>query len=104
MVTNHTPYRECINRGAVYKKVIEGIYPRDINRILDEDVKSFIIMCISPVSERPTSSEILQHEFLTAETDSESRGKPVPLAEELEDLVTPRRMATDFDPADWDAM
>ena len=48
MVTNHTPYRECNNPGAVYKKVIEGIYPRDLDRILDEDVKAFITLCISP--------------------------------------------------------
>jgi WNK lysine deficient protein kinase len=48
MVTNHTPYRECKNPGAVYKKVIEGIPPRDLELIGDLEVKAFIDLCLQP--------------------------------------------------------
>ena len=42
MVTHHTPYRECHNPGAVVKKVIDRVYPKDLDRVLDLEVKSFI--------------------------------------------------------------
>ena len=42
MVTHHTPYRECQNPGAVVKKVIDRVYPKDLERVLDPEVKNFI--------------------------------------------------------------
>ena len=64
MVTHHTPYRECQNPGAVVKKVIDRVYPKDLERVLDPEVKNFIKLCLEDEETRPTSSEVLKHEFL----------------------------------------
>jgi hypothetical protein len=64
MITHHTPYRECRNPGAVYKKVVERIPPRDLDRIQDQEVKEFILMCLADEADRPSAAELLNSHFL----------------------------------------
>jgi len=42
MVTAETPYMECDNPAQIYKKVIEGIKPKILDKVLDVEVKNFI--------------------------------------------------------------
>ena len=42
MVTGTTPYRECDNPAQIYKKVIEGVKPKALSKILDEEMAEFI--------------------------------------------------------------
>mmetsp|Transcript_20462 Transcript_20462/g.17825 ORF Transcript_20462/g.17825 Transcript_20462/m.17825 type:complete len:100 (+) Transcript_20462:663-962(+) len=59
MVTNETPYRECMNPAQVYKKVINGVRPASLDLIANEEVKIFVMECLKPREERPTASELL---------------------------------------------
>jgi len=61
MVTNQTPYRECMNPAQIYKKVINGIKPAALDLILNDDVKRFISECLSPRDERPSVLDLLNH-------------------------------------------
>lgn len=61
MVTNETPYRECMNPAQIYRKVSKGVKPSSLNLIANEEVKNFIIECLKPKDERPTASELLKH-------------------------------------------
>jgi WNK lysine deficient protein kinase len=82
MVTTHTPYRECGNNaGAVYRKIIQGIPPADINRIQNDKVRDFILLCLQPEELRPTAADLLQHEFLSDTSDEMDAG-PVQLSED----------------------
>ena len=64
MVTNETPYRECMNPAQIYRKVSKGVKPSSLNLIANEEVKNFIIECLRPKDERPTASELLKHKYL----------------------------------------
>lgn len=77
MVTSEIPYRECDNPAQIYKKVVEGIKPRDLKLVLDEEVRAFIEVCISDKGVRPSASQLLESTFLT--TNSELDHYPVKL-------------------------
>mmetsp|Transcript_23339 Transcript_23339/g.17765 ORF Transcript_23339/g.17765 Transcript_23339/m.17765 type:complete len:82 (-) Transcript_23339:1866-2111(-) len=55
MVTLERPYKECLNPAQIYNKVIKGIRPEALDRIEDEEVKDFILLCLSKADERPTA-------------------------------------------------
>jgi len=61
MVTNQTPYKECMNPAQIYKKVINGIKPAALDLILNEDVKGFISECLLPRDERPSCIDLRDH-------------------------------------------
>jgi len=39
MVTSEFPYKECENPAQIYKKVSEGIKPKVMDEIIDEEVR-----------------------------------------------------------------
>lgn len=63
MVTNETPYKECMNPAQIYKKVSKGIKPCSLNQIANEQVRSFISECLKPKDERPSATELLKSEY-----------------------------------------
>ena len=63
IVTNQTPYSECMNAAQIYKKVSKGIKPCSLNLIANEEVKNFIFKCLKPKDERPTASELLKYQY-----------------------------------------
>lgn len=76
MITEETPYKECENPAQVYKKVIEGIKPKALDKIQDIEAKEFIENCIQHSSYRPSASELLNCDFLKI-TDEEIENHPV---------------------------
>ena len=63
MVTNQTPYKECANPAQIYKKVMNGKHPASLEFIQDEEVKSFILMCIAEEQKRPTAQELINSKY-----------------------------------------
>ncbi|KAJ6249912.1 wnk kinase [Anaeramoeba flamelloides] len=64
MVTGKYPYSECENAGQIYKKVSQYIPPKDFELLEDEEIKSFISLCIAPVKQRPDIKTLLKSDFL----------------------------------------
>ena len=55
MVTLERPYKECANPAQIYNKVMQGIRPQALERIEDEELKDFIMTCLSRAEKRPTA-------------------------------------------------
>lgn len=64
MLTMEAPYKECQNPAQIYRKVVSRDYPQSLLRILDDQVRSFIIQCIDDKSKRPSAMELLNSEFM----------------------------------------
>ena len=86
MSTLSSPYEECSNFGSLYKKVLSKEPPQSIWRIEDEEIRSFITLCISP--SRPTSTELLNHPFLVIDESDPKEHLPVSLSPKNTDKAT----------------
>ncbi|KAI3646024.1 hypothetical protein MP228_008952 [Amoeboaphelidium protococcarum] len=65
MVTKEYPYAECTNQAQIYKKVTSGVKPAALEKVTDPEVKEFIELCLQyDPQQRPSSGELLQHQFL----------------------------------------
>ena len=66
MVTKEVPYIECMNPAQIYKKVIAGIRPQGLQRIISESARSFIELCLSrgDGTMDVTAEYLLNHPFL----------------------------------------
>uniref|UniRef100_A0ACD5W714 Uncharacterized protein n=1 Tax=Avena sativa TaxID=4498 RepID=A0ACD5W714_AVESA len=64
MMTCEFPYSECQGQAHIYKKISQGIKPSILSKVEDAGVRSFIEVCLAPVAERPTASELLKNSFL----------------------------------------
>lgn len=82
MCTGKTPYSECKTPGDIYRRVASGIKPYDIERVKDEEVKSFILLCLGPCDMRPTVQELLEDSFFSIDDRDERMHKSVSLEHE----------------------
>lgn len=82
LCTKSVPYAECKTPLEIYNRVISGIKPLALERILDAEVKEFIELCLSPVDQRPHAHELLDHQFLVIDENNEKVHHPVQLKEE----------------------
>jgi WNK lysine deficient protein kinase len=64
MATGEYPYSECENVGQVFRKVTSGVKPKALEKVTDEAVKEFILACLRPADERPSSAELLAYQFV----------------------------------------
>lgn len=64
MITLERPYKECQNPAQIYNKVVQGIRPKALDRIEDEEVKTFILQCLSRADKRPRAVDLLDSPFL----------------------------------------
>lgn len=55
MLTREAPYRECQNPAQIYRKVVNRDFPLSLSRILDEQVKEFIMSCLDDRMKRPSA-------------------------------------------------
>ena len=76
MITLERPYMECNNPAQIYNKVIHGIHPQALERILNEEVKEFIVQCLQPKDQRPSAHDILTSKFLN-DLESETNNHEV---------------------------
>jgi WNK lysine deficient protein kinase len=63
MLTQDRPYKECLNIGLIYQRVIKGILPESLERIEDPPIKSLIMTCLARPEKRPTVQELLAHPY-----------------------------------------
>lgn len=65
IATKEYPYGECSNQAQIYKKVTSGIKPAALAKVVDEETRMFIELCIqhNPTT-RPSATELLSHPFL----------------------------------------
>lgn len=66
MVTKEVPYSECMNPAQIYKKVISGIRPKGLQRVICAPAKEFIELCLSRGDGKidVTAAYLLEHPFL----------------------------------------
>ncbi|KAK1628640.1 hypothetical protein QYE76_002955 [Lolium multiflorum] len=64
MMTCEYPYSECQGQAHIYRKISQGIKPAVLSKVEDAGLRSFIDVCLAPVAERPTASQLLKHSFL----------------------------------------
>jgi len=89
--TQSAPYDECKTPMSVKRRVIAGHKPLALGRIVDEDVKEFIGLCLAPIEHRPAAEELLRHPFFNDTGEAGSR--PVQLKAKCEG-VSPHRNET----------
>lgn len=97
LCTHSVPYSECKTPLEIYNRVISGIKPQALDRILDLEVKEFIELCLSPVDQRPHAHELLENEFLVIDENDERvhhpvliKGEDAGLMSTLSELQTPK--------------
>ena len=68
IVTKEYPYAECTNQAQIYKKVTSGVRPQALQKVLQQDTRSFIELCLTfDPKDRPSAQELLSHPFLQFE-------------------------------------
>lgn len=88
MCTLSPPYRECQSQASIYKKVLNRILPESIQTIQNEDVRSFIGVCLELAHKRPTVDELLQHRFLIIDDKDQTNHQPVLLIKSVDPCTT----------------
>jgi WNK lysine deficient protein kinase len=68
LVTHEVPYQECSNPAQIYKRVTQGVRPEALDKIIDADLRSFILKCISPIEKRLNAKELMNDPFLDRTT------------------------------------
>ena len=64
MATSEYPYTECTGPAQIYKKVIDGVLPKSLEKVDDPAMLEIIMKCITKVKEeRPTIKALLSNEF-----------------------------------------
>ena len=58
LFTSEHPYSECNNIMQIYKKVVNKIYPKSIEKIEDDRIKDIILKLIGDKESRPTINYI----------------------------------------------
>lgn len=77
MCTLSTPYSECKNQSALLMKLKSMEKPEAFDQIQDEQVKEFISLCILPAEQRPSASQLLEHNFLKIQEEDSKINEPV---------------------------
>eukprot|EP00960_Hanusia_phi_P052402 761430-Hanusia_phi.AAC.5 len=87
------PYSECTNPAQIFKKVSQGIPPRALLKMENVAVKHFIELCLAKEEDRPTASQLLEHDFLRDLEDPVSstskEGQTQPVSEGVSPLLSP---------------
>jgi len=73
MVTKEIPYQEFNSAAQVWRAVCSGVKPKVLQQIGWEEVKQFIEICLVSREIRPTAKELLEHPFLTSNTENENK-------------------------------
>eukprot|EP00970_Alexandrium_tamarense_P011302 scaffold2448_cov348-Alexandrium_tamarense.AAC.1 len=86
IITNQVPYHECTNPAQIYKKVTQGIPPASLRRVKSENARNFILLCLGigkDASERPSATELLNHQFLVKRADDDNTIEVEPAIEDM---------------------
>ena len=85
MITKEYPYAECTNQAQIYRKVSQGIKPKAIEKVQDDQVKQMILWCteFSP-DLRPNTHQLLEHSFWVIPVNGTPTSSTTQQLEELE--------------------
>eukprot|EP00595_Chromulina_sp_UTEXLB2642_P002148 CAMPEP_0196768408 /NCGR_PEP_ID=MMETSP1095-20130614/42718_1 /TAXON_ID=96789 ORGANISM="Chromulina nebulosa, Strain UTEXLB2642" /NCGR_SAMPLE_ID=MMETSP1095 /ASSEMBLY_ACC=CAM_ASM_000446 /LENGTH=155 /DNA_ID=CAMNT_0042137955 /DNA_START=618 /DNA_END=1086 /DNA_ORIENTATION=+ len=64
MVTGLMPYHQCTSAPQIYKKVLRGELPPELELISNNRAKSFVESCLQKQLNRPSAQELLLNDFL----------------------------------------
>ena len=66
MVTGLMPYHECTSAPQIYKKVLNGELPPELDLVAQSNGRAaeFIQSCLQHQDQRPSAAELLQNDFL----------------------------------------
>lgn len=88
MVTQKFPYEECgKNNYQIFKNIMARIKPKIYDEITDDEVRTFIELCLLPEEQRPSARELLNHPFLTISTLPRSESCGHLFAKDYKDLI-----------------
>ena len=69
MATSEYPYSECGGPKQIYKKLLNGVKPKGLEKVESREVREIIEQCLELSKEnRPSIKEILAKEFFSEET------------------------------------
>ena len=88
LVTHECPYSECRNPAQIFKRVTEGVKPEALDKIIDADLRSFVLKCIAPIGKRLNAKELMADPFLD-KTAIKAQAKPKPTVEEEPEAPRP---------------
>lgn len=65
MVTGITPYHECTSTAQIYRKVLNGLLPNELDLLekLNPRCCSLVRACLQKESSRPSATDLLSHDF-----------------------------------------
>jgi len=65
MVTGIMPYHECTSTAQIYRKVLSGLLPPELELLekLNPKCCSLVRVCLQKESSRPSATDLLSHEF-----------------------------------------
>jgi len=64
MITKEVPYSECVTFGQIFRKVQDGVLPKNIDKINKIKAKNIILSCISrDPNDRPSAEDLLNDPF-----------------------------------------
>jgi len=78
ILTKEYPYQECSNPAQIYRKVMGGHRPDSLKRLRSRVAREFITLCLGYKDKtsgkyvRPSTSELLQHQFLNKSKNDDS--------------------------------
>ena len=69
MATGDYPYAECTGPAQIYKKVVNGVKPKSLEKVESVEVREIIEQCIRlKKDDRPSIKELLAKEFFAEDT------------------------------------
>jgi len=71
IITNETPYLECVNVPQIWKKKTKGVFPKSLNNVENKNIKYIIKKCIhfNP-KKRPEIEGLLSMNFFNNNQDN----------------------------------
>lgn len=84
MVTGITPYHECTSTAQIYRKVLSGLLPPELELLEKLNTKccSLVRACLQKESLRPSATELLSHEFFRPNEEEDFQEVRVKISKE----------------------
>lgn len=88
MVTGLLPYHECTSAAQIYRKVLNGELPPELELVDHSEAKEFIRKCLSKQDLRPSATDLLANDFLLPNDEEDYKEVRVKLERSISSLPT----------------